>query len=154
MRAITSLEAQIAAAYPDSWVMAALLSQSPADRRRAPRRSAAPAPPARDTGRGDAASRPRGTYELIRAYAATLTPGPDGTAPIDPAAALRWLLASGTWPHAGRPEREQRKLVMATLANLASKGHVRKAEGVASYRTHPPGPGVVPATAGQRPGQR
>ena len=83
----------------------------------------------------------------------------DGTAVILAGAALRWIVASGTWAHGGRPEAQQRRLVLTTLANMASKGHIGRGEDIAGYRTWPPGcqppdRGVVPVIAGGRPGQR
>jgi len=75
---------------------------------------------------------------MVRAYATTLAPGPDGCARIDPEAALRWMRAAGDkWSLAGRDTSEQRGNLLTAMANLARKGDLDKREGVASYWTWP-----------------
>lgn len=77
---------------------------------------------------------------MVRAYAATLIPGPDGCARIDSEAALRWMRATGgKWSLAGRDASEQRRNLLAAMANLARKGDLDKREGAAIYRTWRPG---------------
>lgn len=67
---------------------------------------------------------------MVRAYAATLIPGPDGFARIDPEAALRWMRAAGgKWSLAGRDASEQRRNLLAAMANLARKGDLDKRKG-------------------------
>ena len=156
------LYAQIAADYPDSWVLAALRSPSPATARRRRRDGAqAPAtnkpagePPTAGHGRpGSGNGATVGNYRMIRAYAATLVPGQDGTAKIDPQAALRFASRAGNWSHQDRPLRQQRSHLLGAMALLASRGDLDKRD-VASYWTWPAGHqgGVDPIVAGRTPG--
>ncbi len=159
----SSLEARIAADYPDNPILAALRSPSPARPRRA-RRGGSPAPartrkglagdppaagqdpqgsrapavtPAGPGSSGKSAA--VGSYRMIRAYAVTLVPGEDGTARIDPEAALRFARRAGNWSHAARAARQQRAYLLGAMALLAGKGDLDKREGVASYWTWPAG---------------
>jgi len=149
---------EIADDFPGDPILAVLMSPTPP----APRRAHAPAPP-RAKPRGNRAGRPRavqaaregsavGSYKILRAYAVTLTPGKDGTARIDPEAALRFARA-GNWSQTARPLGQQRAHLMGAMANLASRGHLDKREGVGNYWTWPPGHragrGVDPVVAGK-----
>jgi hypothetical protein len=89
---------------------------------------------------------------MIRAYAVTLVPGEDGTARIDPQAALRFAMGVGNWSHADRPARQQRAHLLGAMAVLASRGDLDKRD-VACYWTWPAGHdgGVDPIVAGGKP---
>jgi hypothetical protein len=163
---------QVADDFPGNPIVAALMSPTPPAARRVSRPTA-PAPP-RVTPGGNRASRPArrisvgqpppegnagsednesipvGSYKILRAYAATLAPGGDSVARIDPDAALRFARASN-WSHAARPVRQQRQHLMSAMAILARKGDLDKRDGVASYWTWPPGrgPGADPVIAGK-----
>jgi hypothetical protein len=93
-----------------------------------------------------------GSYKMIRAYAITLAPGRDGTARVDPDAALRFARLNN-WSHADRPVKQQREHLVGAMATLSRRGDLDKREGVACYHTwpdgHEGGPGVHPIIAGQ-----
>jgi hypothetical protein len=67
---------------------------------------------------------------MARAYAATLIRGPDGCARIDPEAALRWMRAAGgKCSVAGRDASEQRRNLLAAMANWPARAISRSAKG-------------------------
>jgi hypothetical protein len=171
---IGKLLQQMADDFPGNPIVAALMSPTPPAARRVSRPTV-PAPPrvmpggsqtSRPTWRisvsqpppeGNASSEdnqsiPAGSYEILRAYAVTLAPGRDGTARIDPEAALQFARASN-WSHKTARADKQRPLIMIALAHMARKGDLDKRKGVASYHTWPPGhkggPGVDPVLAGK-----
>ncbi len=155
---IGKLLQQIADDFPGNPIVAALMSPTPPAARRpsrttARRISVSQPPPEGNAGSEDNESIPVGSYKILRAYAATLAPGRDGTARINPDAALQFARTSSNWSHKTARADKPRPLIMIALANMARKGDLDKRPGVAKYHTWPPGhkggPRVDPVVAGK-----
>jgi hypothetical protein len=91
-----------------------------------------------------------GTYDTIRAFAATLEPGAGGVAQIKPSDLEQFASTHVNWK---TPARQPRVALMIALAHLASSGALDRRPGRANYWTWPPGhtgpPGVDPVLAGK-----
>jgi hypothetical protein len=93
---------------------------------------------------------PAGPGSVIRAYAATLEPGWDGPAWIEPGGLLRFARELG-W---SRPAGDERAVLVSALAHMARAGHLDR-RGRGNYHTWPEGHrggmGVDPVIAGTAP---